>query len=177
MLMSLEICQHNDEHKSVIWNVFQFYCYDTSVEEGYDLKEDGRYSLCAEYFSQYWTHPRWRAHLLRWNGAIAGFALLEASEALDDAQEIADLFVMKRFRRHGIARKVVQHFMGQRVEPWTVVVFDDATEAQLFWQSIFQDPQFKPDRQVADPDDRAVTVYVLEPNVQNAPVMVATSVV
>lgn len=80
-------------------------------------------------------------------------------------REVADLFVMKRFRRHGIARKVVQHFMGQRVEPWTVVVFDEATEAQLFWQSMFIDPQFKPDLQVADPDDRAVKVYVLEPNV------------
>lgn len=164
--MSLEICKHTDEHQAVIWNVFQYYCYDTSTEDGYDLKEHGRYSLCAEYFSQYWTNPRWRAHLLRWNGAIAGFALIEASEALAEAQEIADLFVMKRYRRHGIAREVVHHFMGRRVEPWTVVVFDEATEAQLFWQSMFKDPQFKPDRQVVDPDNRAVTVYVLEPNVQ-----------
>ena len=55
--------------------------------------------------------------------------------------------------------------MGQRVEPRTVVVFDEATEAQLFWQRMFIDPQFKPERQVADPDERALKMYVLEPNV------------
>lgn len=166
--MPLEICPHSADHKAVIWNVFQFYCYDTSIEDEYDLEENGLYSLSAEYFAQYWTNPRWSAHLLRWDGVIAGFALIEASEAVADAQELADLFVLKRFRRRGIAREVALHFMAQRAVPWTIVVFDDAVEAQAFWKSIFKEPRLQAARQVADPDDRAVTVHVLEPNCRAA---------
>ncbi len=162
--MSLEICPHQAAHQSVIWNLFQFYCYDTSIENSYDVTDTGFYALSQAYFSQYWSQPNWRAHLLRWHGVIAGFALLEDSDAVEGALEIADLFVLKRFRRHGIARQVVQHFMATRQVPWTVVVYKDADEAQAFWASMFQQPGLVPSRQVADPDGREVTVYVLEAN-------------
>lgn len=162
--MSLEICPHQDLHQQVIWNLFQFYCYDTSVYDGYDVEETGFYAMSQEYFAQYWTRPNWRAHLLRWNGAIAGFALLEDSDAVSGAMEIADLFVMRRMRRHGIAAKVVRHFMESREVPWTVVVFDDADDAKAFWASMFRMPALAPSRQLADPDGRDATVHVLDAN-------------
>ena len=163
--MTIEICSHTADHKPVIWNLFQFYCYDTSIEDRYDVEETGLYSLSPEHFAQYWTLPHWSAHLLRWNGAVAGFALIEPSDALPGGMELADLFVMARFRRHGIGRHVVQHFMSVRTVPWTVVVFDEATGAQAFWHSIFQNPLFAPSRQVPDPDGRDVTTHVLEPTI------------
>lgn len=162
--MKLEICPHLENHKEVIWNLFQFYCYDTSVYDGYDVEASGFYKMSAEYFSQYWTSPNWRAHLLHWDGKICGFALLEDSDAVAGGMEIADLFVMRRFRRFGIASKVVEHFMARRSVPWTVTVFEDAADAKRFWNSIFQIAQLSPTRQVPDPDGRAATAYVLEPN-------------
>ena len=101
---------------------------------------------------------------MRWNGVIAGFALIEISDAMQDAQELADLFVFKRYRRRGIAREVALHFMAQRTVSWTVVVYDEAKEARSFWDAMFRESLLQPTRQVADPDDRAVTVHVLEPN-------------
>lgn len=161
----LEICPHTNYNKTAIWNLFQLYCHDTSDEDECDVEEDGLYALSREYFDQYWTRPRWSAHLLRWHGAIAGFALIEASEALESAQELADLFVLKRFRRQGIAQEVALHFMAERTTPWTVVVFDAAPAAQAFWKKMFSMPALRPARQLPDPDDRAVTVHLLEPNV------------
>ncbi len=162
--MTLEICSHQEAHKPVIWHLFQFYCYDTSVYDGYDVEESGLYRMSAEYFSQYWLLPNWRAHVLRWNGAIAGFVLLEDSELVSGGMEIADLFVMSRFRRLGIANQVVNYFMRQRTVPWTVTVFDDAADAKQFWQQIFSRPEFVPDGKIADPDDRAAQVYLLQIN-------------
>ncbi|MEJ6004908.1 GNAT family N-acetyltransferase [Paucibacter sp. AS339] len=173
--MSLEICSPCLAHKTVIWNLFQFYCYDTSAEEGCDVEETGFYSLSQDYFAQYWTAPSWSAHLLLWDGAIAGFALIETSDALSGALELADLFIMKRFRRHGIGRQVVRHFMSSRAVPWTVVVYDEAVGATAFWNSIFQDPSFTPSRQVPDPDDRMVTTHVLEPTIAAKPPKVKLS--
>lgn len=163
--MSLEICAHSDQDKQVIWNLFQFYCYDTSYYDGYDVESNGLYSMSASYFSQYWTEPVWRAHLLKVDGAIAGFALIEPSDAVPGGMEIADLFIMSRFRRHGIAKEVVLHFMNQRVVPWTEVVYDDAADAKAFWSAMFQHPAITPTDTAADPDGRQVTVYVLAANV------------
>lgn len=162
--MSLEICPHQELHKQAIWNLFQFYCYDTSVYDGYDVEESGFYSMSAEYFSQYWSTPTWRAHLLCWNGAIAGFALIEDSDSVSGALEVADLFVMRRFRRHGIAAKVALHFMEQRDVPWTIVVFDDADDAKSFWGAMFKVHALTPSRTLPDPDGRAATVHVLDAN-------------
>jgi predicted acetyltransferase len=163
--MPLEICAHSDQDKQVIWNLFQFYCYDTSNYDGYDVESNGLYSMSESYFSQYWTVPTWRAHVLRYDGAIAGFALIEDSDAVSGAMEIADLFIMSRFRRRGIAKEVVLHFMWQRIVPWTVVVYDDAIDAKAFWSGMFKIPTLAPTETVADPDARQVTVYVLAANV------------
>nr|WP_315473052.1 GNAT family N-acetyltransferase [uncultured Undibacterium sp.] len=162
--MPLEICAHSDQDKLTIWNLFQFYCYDTSNYDGYDVESNGLYSMSESYFSQYWTEPVWRAHVLRVDGAIAGFALIEPSDAVSGGMEIADLFIMSRFRRRGIAKEVVLHFMTRRVVPWTVVVYDDAADAKAFWSAMFLDPAITPTSTAADPDGRQVTVYVLEKN-------------
>jgi predicted acetyltransferase len=162
--MPLEICVHSDQDKLVIWNLFQFYCYDTSTYDENDVESNGLYSLSESYFSQYWTESGWSAHLLSVDGSIAGFALIEPSDAVSGAMEIADLFIMARFRRRGIAKEVVLHFMAERVVPWTVVVYDDATDAKDFWSTMFRIPAIAPTATARDPDGRQVTVYVLAAN-------------
>jgi predicted acetyltransferase len=70
--------------------------------------------------------------VLKVDGALAGFALIEPSEVMDDALELADLFIMQRYRRRGIAEQVVRHFLQQRMQPWTIITFDDAPDACTF---------------------------------------------
>jgi predicted acetyltransferase len=160
----VEVCPQNVRDKSVIWNLFQFYCYDTSVEDNYDVEKDGLFSLSADYFRQYWEAPRWSAHLLRVDGAIAGFVLIEPSEELADAQELADLFILKRYRRMGIGLQVVRHFMRSRISPWTVTVLREWGDATRFWDRVLCLPEFSVSGQLPDSLGRKADVYVLPPN-------------
>lgn len=164
VMSALQILPAGPEYKTTIWNMFQFYCYDTSTYDGYDVEANGFYKMCAEYFGQYWQLPRWSAHIIKVDGALAGFALLEPSDALDDALELADLFIMQRFRRRGLAQQVVEYFLGQRSERWTITTFDDAPDACAFWQHMFSLPQFQVSERLPDPDGRAATVHVLPVN-------------
>lgn len=159
-----EICRCAESDKSIIWNMFQFYCYDTSEYDGYDVQPNGFYRMCADYFAQYWTQPRWSAYLLRVDGALAGFALIEPSDVDANALELADLFIMRKYRRRGLAQFVVEHFLGQRDTPWTITVFDDAGDAKAFWQRIFGLPGMQVTQVFADPDDRAAQVHWLPAN-------------
>lgn len=165
IVMQIDICPTRLEDKTTIWDLFQFYCHDISSEDQCDVESDGLFSLSADYFAQYWSRPGWAGHLLRVDNAIAGFALIEPSDAVDGAHELADLFVLKRFRRAGVAKRVALHFLACRSVPWTVTVVNEAEEARLFWHRMFCLPQLAVSRQVPDPDGRAVTVHVLEPNI------------
>jgi len=165
----LQILPAGSDEKNTIWNMFQFYCYDTSVYDGYDVEADGKYKMCADYFAQYWQLPRWSAFILKVDGALAGFALIEPSDVVAEAQELADLFIMRRFRRLGIARRVVEYFMAQRDIPWTVTTFDDAPDATAFWQQMFRLPQFQVIETLPDPDGRDATVHLLAANQGIAP--------
>ncbi|QDQ27241.1 GNAT family N-acetyltransferase [Chitinimonas arctica] len=162
--MQIEICPTSLADKRTIWNLFQFYCYDTSIEDGYDVEADGFFSLSADYFAQYWDKPRWSAHLVRANGAIAGFVLIEPSDVLPHAQEIGDLFILKRWRRQGIAEHVAKQFLARRTETWAITVFNEWRDARSFWTKMFSHPALSVDQQLADPDGRDTTVFVLEPN-------------
>lgn len=161
---SLQILPAGPEYQNTIWNMFQFYCYDTSVYDGYDVETDGKYKMCADYFAQYWQLPRWSAYILRVDGALAGFALIEPSEAVAAAQELADLFIMRRFRRRGVAQQVVSHFLAARAIPWTITTFDDAPDATAFWQQMFGLAEFQVSQTLADPDGRQAIVHLLAAN-------------
>lgn len=163
-MIKIEICASDVRDKEVILNLFQLYLYDTSVEDPDDLGDDGRYSYSENYFAQYWSEPLWSAHLIRVDGVIAGFVLVEASELIAGAQEFADLFILKRYRRRGVAEHVALRFLLIRQVSWVVVVFNDATEANLFWKKLFLHPQLGFSRHFPDPDGRAAEVYVLEQN-------------
>lgn len=160
--MSVEIRPHQLDDKSVIWNLFQFYCYDTSREDEVDVEADGFFSLSPSYFGQYWELPRWAAHLIRVDGAIAGFVLIEPSDVVPEAQEIADLFILRRYRRRGLARDIVWHFLAQRQTPWTITVLDGWPEAEAFWAAMLADPRLRVAQRFSDPYGREGDVLLLD---------------
>lgn len=162
-MINIEICDTNSAHKKTITNLLQLYFYDTSIEDACDIEEDGIFSYSEEYLSRYWSEPDWGAHLIRVNEKIAGFAFVSPSDVLDDAQEFADVFILKRYRRIGVASKVALHFLSERSRAWTVVVFNEAHDAKAYWNKLFMLPQLTVVKQFPHPEDDA-TVYVLEPN-------------
>ncbi|PUA30734.1 MAG: hypothetical protein B0W54_09820 [Cellvibrio sp. 79] len=162
-MINIEICDTNPAHKQTITNLLQLYFYDTSIEDACDVEEGGIFSYSEEYLSCYWSEPDWGAHLIRVNGQIAGFAFISPSDVVDGAQELADLFILKRYRRMGVASKVALHFLAERSRAWTVVIFDAAHDAENYWNKLFMLPQLAVSRQLPHSEEDA-TVYVLEPN-------------
>lgn len=163
-MINIEICDTNSEHKKTITNLLQLYFYDTSIEDACDVEENGIFSYSEEYLFRYWNKPDWDAHLIRVNGQIAGFVFISPSDVLADAQELADLFILKRYRRMGVASKVALHFLAERKRTWTVVVFNDAHEAKAYWSKFFTLPQLTISKQFTHSEGKDATVYVLEPN-------------
>ncbi|MGY2498474.1 GNAT family N-acetyltransferase, partial [Klebsiella pneumoniae] len=104
-----------------------------------DVEVDGRFYIHEEHLQRYWKEPGWSANLILADGFIAGFLLVERSELPDiDAPEFADLFILKRYRRLGIGRALVQQAMGDG-STWLLRFYRQDEVALAFWQQLMSE--------------------------------------
>ncbi|NIE72868.1 GNAT family N-acetyltransferase [Pantoea sp. Tr-811] len=109
----IELLQTTPDQAELIRNLYQFYAYESSDWEQEDVEVDGRFYIHEDHLQRYWHSPGWSANLVLVDGFIAGFVLVEGCELPGiDALELADLFILKRYRRQGIGRAVAQELLA-----------------------------------------------------------------
>ncbi|MFC6299457.1 GNAT family N-acetyltransferase [Pseudomonas spelaei] len=134
---TVEMIQTGPEHAELIRNLYQFYAYESSDWEQEDVEVDGRFYIHEEHLARYWQAPQWSANLLLVDGYIAGFLLIESSELPDlNALELADLFILKRYRRKGIGRAIATQVLTSGDANWLVRFYDQDEASQAFWRSV-----------------------------------------
>jgi predicted acetyltransferase len=78
--------------------------------------------------------------LLLVDGFIAGFLLIERSELPGvDALELADLFILKKYRRQGIGRALATQVLMSGEDNWLVRFYGQDEIALAFWRSVLAD--------------------------------------
>ncbi|MGL5999451.1 MAG: GNAT family N-acetyltransferase [Pseudomonas proteolytica] len=134
---TVELIQTGPEQAELIRNLYQFYAYESSDWEQEDVEQDGRFYIHEEHLSRYWQEPQWSANLLLVDGYIAGFLLIERSELPGiNALELADLFILKRYRRKGIGRALATQVLTSGEADWLVRFYDQDEASQAFWRSV-----------------------------------------
>lgn len=138
--ITVELVPASAEQAALIRNLYQFYAYETSDWEQEDVEADGRFYVHEEHLARYWQEPDWSANLLLVDGNIAGFLLVERSELPGiDALELADLFILKKYRRQGIGRALVTQVLTSSEDNWLVRFYPQDEAAQALWNSVLQD--------------------------------------
>jgi len=98
--------------------LLELYAYDFSERTRADVADDGTFGW--RFLERCWTEPDRHAFLFRVDGRLAGFALVRTGEPHD----MAEFFVMRKYRRAGVgieaARAVFAQFPGewQTREQW-----------------------------------------------------------
>lgn len=134
---TVELIQTGPEESELIRNLSQYYAYESSDWEQEDVEADGRFYIHDEHLTRYWQDPLWSANLLLVDGCIAGFLLIEGSELPGiDALELADLFILKRYRRKGIGRAIATQVLCSGEADWLVRFYDQDEVSQAFWRSV-----------------------------------------
>lgn len=135
--LTVELIPTGPEHIELIRNLYQFYAYESSDWEQEDVEVDGRFYIHDEHLARYWQEPQWSANLILVDGYIAGFLLVERSELVGlDAQELADLFILKRYRRKGIGQALATQVLMSGEGDWLVRFYDQDETSQAFWRSV-----------------------------------------
>lgn len=137
---NLELLPADLEHAGIIRNLYQFYAYESSDWEAEDVEVDGRFYVHDAHMDRYWQSPGWSASLVLVDGFIAGFVLVERSELPGiDGLELADLFILKRYRRQGIGLAVARQLLCQGECDWLLRCYREDGPAVAFCQALVAD--------------------------------------
>ncbi|WP_437967363.1 GNAT family N-acetyltransferase [Sorangium sp. So ce260] len=118
-------------------NLLELYIHDLSdVFPGIELGADGRFGY--DKLPLYWSERERRfAFIIRCAGRIAGFVLAtRGSPAAEDPDvlDIAEFFVLRRYRRSGVGRRAAVLLWQRLPGKWTVRVSEGNAGALAFWR-------------------------------------------
>ena len=125
---SIEVRDATLADKPVLQRLLELYAHDFSEMTDADVGADGTFGY--PYLDLYWTEPERHPFLFRADGHWAGFALVRAG----DPHDMAEFFVLRKYRRHGVgvvaARAVFARFPGT----WQVREMTTNVGATTFWR-------------------------------------------
>ena len=133
-VMQLEVIAAESRHEPVVRRLLELYQHDFSEFDDNDVDDHGEYGY--DRLPDYWTDPARHPLLFRVDGRWAGFALVR----LGAPNDMAEFFVMRKYRRHGIglaaARAVFARFPGA----WQVRQLETNPAATAFWRRAIPAP-------------------------------------
>jgi predicted acetyltransferase len=126
--MQVEVVEAADDDRTVIRRLLQLYHYDFSEFDDADVNSHGEY--LHRYLDEYWTDADRAAFLFRVGGAWAGLALVFTGEPRD----MAEFFVMRKYRRHGVGGQAAASLFERFPGRWTVREQLANPAATAFWR-------------------------------------------
>jgi predicted acetyltransferase len=123
---------------SLLGNLLELYCHELSdVFPSVVLGPDGRFGYPA--LPLYWSEPERRfAFLIRVDGQVAGFVLATRGSPAANPQvlDVAEFFVLRRYRRQGFGQRAVRLLWNRLPGPWTVRVAEGNQIGLAFWAAL-----------------------------------------
>lgn len=136
MYVHLELAGCSD--LTLFQHLMQFYFYDFTAYLNIHVEEDGSFQSYPDL--EKYLRPsdkRHHAYIIRCDGKIAGFALVDSPANHPDGDHyMTEFFVLKRFRRQGVGRKAACLLFDKYPGRWYVSQISDNLPAQNFWRSI-----------------------------------------
>jgi predicted acetyltransferase len=126
----IELVPASHDQEPVLANLLQLYIYDFSELLDLEVGGDGRFAYSD--LGLYWSDPGRYAFLVKVDGELAGFVLVKTGSEWD-VHDMAEFFVLRRHRRHGLGTRVAQEVWRLLPGPWEVRVMEVNVPAQHFW--------------------------------------------
>jgi predicted acetyltransferase len=116
----------------ILANLLELYSHDFSEFIDLELGEDGRYGYPR--LPLYFTDPNRHPFLIHVDGHLAGFVLVKRGSADPNTWDMAEFFIVRRYRKQGIGREVAHEIWRRFHGPWEVRVIPENQPALAFWE-------------------------------------------
>lgn len=119
--------------------MLQLYAYDFSEFTDDDINECGDYGF-GRLLRYYWNGKNPDPFIIKVNDNIAGFVMVK-NIVIDDIEHhsIAEFFILRKYRKFRIGKKVAQMVFEKFPGNWYVDVIQSNEPACLFWEKVIGD--------------------------------------
>ena len=135
LLTRIEILPATTEQEPVLANLLELYAHDFSELSDLKIGVDGRFGY--DRLPLYWRESNRFPFLVKANGDLAGFVLVQQGSQVSGAGEIwdmAEFFVLRGYRRHRVGVRVAHDVWRMFTGRWEVRVTDKNLVARAFWK-------------------------------------------
>jgi predicted acetyltransferase len=138
--MNIEVVETGPNQIPVLRRLMQLYLYDLFFFGGGDIEDDGTYGN-AEWLDDLSTNERRQRYFIKVDRKLAGFAITRRGTYFsgDEAKEISEFFVLRKYRRRGGGKSVAGRLFNGFGGTWEAAVLDTNTPAQHFWRAAIAD--------------------------------------
>lgn len=128
------------DKRAAVENLFQFYVHDFAefwATRQVEFDADGRFPSYPP-LAAYWSEPGAEPLLIRADGQIAGFALIDRHSHSGQPTDfnMGEFFVARHYRREGVGREAALAAIRARAGQWEIAVARRNLPAQPFWRGV-----------------------------------------
>ena len=135
--MNVEVPRATLQEKPILQNLMELYQYDFTEIEGTDVGASGLFGY--SYLDHYWTDPGRYPFLVKVDGKVAGFVLVNRHSYLssnDETMAIAEFFIMRKYRRRGVGEQVATRVFDLFPGKWEVQQTEQNAGGRAFWRKV-----------------------------------------
>ena len=138
--MKIELIEVPESQKSVLRNMLELYEYDMSVYTDEELNDCGLYGY--KYFDYYWNEEKRFPYFIKCENVLCGFVLVNDycyTLKGEEAMSIAEFFIMNKYRRFGIGRKIARQIFDLFPGKWEVNQVPGNDISYVFWEKVIDE--------------------------------------
>lgn len=132
--MNVQIFEAAIEDKPVLRRLLELYLYDFSPFDGCDVDEHGTFGY--PYLDHYWTEAGRHPFFVRVDGKLAGLALVRQIDDDPPCTEMAEFFIMRKYRGQGVGRQTATALFDRFPGRWRVGQETGNAPSQAFWRDV-----------------------------------------
>ncbi len=133
--MRIELFEARREDEPTLANLLQLYLHDFTDWAEWDVEADGRYDTFD--LDECWDNPARHPYFIVVEGHLGGFAIVDRGSAVSDDADVwdmAEFFVMRKYRRRGVGGEIARRLFALYPGRWEVRQMAGNVSAQAFWR-------------------------------------------
>ena len=123
------------EKKHIIRHLLELYVHDMSEWEQTDVNEAGLYGY--KYLDHFWTEDGRYPYLMTADGHYCGFAFVRTAPVQGEYNSIAEFFIMRKYRKHGLARHLLEYVHEHHLGEWSHSAHINNLVSQAMCRKVF----------------------------------------
>lgn len=136
--MTYQIIEANEKEKDELYKLLQFALYDGSQYIDNDINEKCVFEY--KWFDNYFLDNDRNAFFIKSDNNYIGMVLInENLKFIDRGKSIAEFFILPKYRRHHIGKKVAYDIFNKFDCKWEVQPMENNVIAYSFWKKVISE--------------------------------------